>query len=84
MTGINGIHDRAFVVDLHCDTVLQMRRGYDISRRHDDYHVDIPRLRKGGVNLQVFASLANSLVEGKSEFEMVNEYIDCLKSLNCG
>ncbi len=66
--------------DLHCDTVLQIRRGYDISKRHKDYHIDIPRLKEGGVDLQVFASLAHSYAGGKSEFEMVNEYIDCLKT----
>ncbi len=59
---------------------MQMKRGYDISRRNGDYHIDIPRLRKGGVNLQVFASLANPHIEGKSEYEIVNEYIDCLKT----
>jgi membrane dipeptidase len=68
----------AFVADLHCDTVLQMRRGYDISRRHDQYHIDIPRLKEGGVGLLVLASLANPDIEGKSVFEMVNEYIDTL------
>jgi len=49
------LHREALVADLHCDTMLQMRRGYDISQRHESYHVDIPRLIEGGVNLQAFA-----------------------------
>ncbi len=76
----NEIHDKILVADLHCDTVLQMIRGYDISKQHNNYHIDIPRLKEGGVDLQVFASLAHSYVAGKSEFEIVNEYIDCLKT----
>lgn len=53
------LHHDAFVADLHCDAVLQMQRGYDLSERHADYHVDIPRLREGGVDLQVFATTVN-------------------------
>ena len=55
MTDYMTLHNDAFVADLHCDTVMQMRRGYDISRRNDTRHIDIPRLQEGGVNLQVFA-----------------------------
>ena len=50
------LHADKLVADLHCDTIIQMRRGYDLSRRHETYHVDIPRLKEGGVNLQVFAA----------------------------
>lgn len=70
----------SLAADLHCDTVLQMKRGYDIAKRHKGYHIDIPRLREGGVDLQVFACLANPHIRGKSEYEMVNEYISCLKT----
>jgi len=53
------LHREALVADLHCDTVIQMKRGYDFTRRHEDYHVDIPRLQEGGVDLQVFATGIN-------------------------
>ena len=46
------IHASAFVVDLHADSLLF---GRDLSRRSDTGHVDLPRLREGGVGLQVFA-----------------------------
>ena len=51
------------VVDLHADTLLWMRHvGYDIGKRHQNriptapygYHVDLPRLREGGVRVQLF------------------------------
>ena len=47
------LHDSAFVVDLHADSLLF---GRDLSTRSDTGHVDLPRLREGGVGLQVFAA----------------------------
>jgi membrane dipeptidase len=55
------LHERALVADLHCDTVMQMSRGYDISQRNANWHIDIPRLIEGGVNLQVFACFVGFL-----------------------
>ena len=42
-------------IDLHCDTVMAMMRGVDITKPTENLHVDLPRLRKGDVGLQVFA-----------------------------
>ena len=58
------LHAETPVVDLHADTAKLMDRlGYDLSRRHApplprrlSYagHVDLPRLRDGGVTGQIF------------------------------
>jgi membrane dipeptidase len=48
------IHRLAIVCDAHCDTVLRMDRGIDI-RMETDGHVDVPKLKKGSIDLQVFA-----------------------------
>lgn len=45
-------HDRAFVADLHADSLLWAR---DLRQRHSRGQVDLPRLREGGVDLQVFS-----------------------------
>ena len=45
------LHDGAFVADLHADSLLFRR---DLTRRSGSGHVDLPRLREGGVALQVF------------------------------
>jgi membrane dipeptidase len=45
------IHAGLVVVDLHADPLLWNR---DLSRRSRHGHVDLPRLRAGGVALQVF------------------------------
>lgn len=57
-------HGEATVTDLHADTAKLMdKMGYDLAERHDRVmptpinvfgHVDLPRLRDGGVSAQVF------------------------------
>jgi len=49
------IHRDALVVDLHSDAVLRLMRGADFGRRDTTGHMDIPRLREGGIDLQVMA-----------------------------
>jgi membrane dipeptidase len=48
-------HRKAIVGDLHSDTPLRLRDGFDFSRRDTTGHMDLPRLKEGGVDLQVFA-----------------------------
>jgi membrane dipeptidase len=59
------LHDEVCVIDLHADTPKLMDKlGYDLAERHDRPlprvanllgHVDLPRLREGGVAAQFFA-----------------------------
>jgi len=46
------LHAASFVADLHADSLLFER---DLLERGRHGHVDLPRLREGGVGLQVFA-----------------------------
>jgi membrane dipeptidase len=58
------LHDEVVVLDLHADTPKLMHRlGYDLAARHErrrprrtSYygHVDLPRMRDGGLAAQVF------------------------------
>jgi membrane dipeptidase len=49
------LHSRALVCDMHSDTVLKLRKGdFVLGERHSTGHIDIPRLREGGVDLQVW------------------------------
>jgi membrane dipeptidase len=50
------LHQDALVVDTHCDVLLQVLRGADISKRLDFGHVDLIRLNEGGVDVQFFAA----------------------------
>jgi membrane dipeptidase len=49
------LHHDALVADLHSDTVLRMKKGFDFSARDTSGQMDLPRLREGGVDLQAFA-----------------------------
>lgn len=55
------LHRSSFVVDAHCDTALTLAAGGTLAPLpgEEQGHVDIPRLRKGGVKLQVFALWVN-------------------------
>lgn len=48
------LHVSSFVVDLHADSLLW---GRNLLRRSHVGHVDLPRLREGGVGLQVFTTV---------------------------
>jgi membrane dipeptidase len=76
----NQISHKAVIADLHCDTVIPMRRGYNISLRHDTYHIDIPRLVEGGINLQVFACSSNLVELETSSHQHVIRSIELLKN----
>ena len=50
------LHSDAIVVDGHCDTLGAVLRGErTLGERSDRGHVDLPRLRAGGVTAQIFA-----------------------------
>lgn len=51
------VHRTATIVDLHCDTLLDLHaRRRTLAERSARGHVDLPRLREGGVSVQVFAA----------------------------
>lgn len=52
---IHFVHKDSVVVDLHCDTIGRYLSGVDLSKDNEKGHVDIPKLKQGAVDLQVFA-----------------------------
>ena len=53
----SALHDTIAVADLHADTLLWMRAP---SKRHSRGHTDLPRLREGGVKLQIFTAVTKT------------------------
>lgn len=51
-SGTTSLHRDLWIADLHADSLLWSR---DLLDEHRFGHVDVPRLRKGGVNLQTFS-----------------------------
>ncbi len=53
------IHKKTFIADLHCDTIGKILEGADIRKDNANTQIDIPKLLRGSVNLQVFAAWIN-------------------------
>jgi membrane dipeptidase len=59
------LHHRALVVDTHSDTTSRMlddatqesglTPGFDVGRRFKDGHMDLPRMKEGGIDAEFFA-----------------------------
>lgn len=56
---IKKLHEDFFIADLHCDTIGKVLDGFDIREEREEMQIDLPKLKKGGVKLQVFASWLN-------------------------
>lgn len=57
------LRQQGVVLDAHVDTTqMLLRPGWNIAERHRDGHVDLPRLREGGVNAVVLAVWAPASV----------------------
>lgn len=47
-------HDSLFIVDLHADSLLWQR---DLAVKNDYGQLDLPRMKEGGIDLQVFSAV---------------------------
>jgi membrane dipeptidase len=75
------LHRDAIVVDLHSDVILDVASGKrDIAVRGTTGHVDLPRLREGGMDVQVFAMFVHPRYAGKG-FQRVSELLDAFDTL---
>ncbi|GHE28427.1 membrane dipeptidase [Sphingobacterium griseoflavum] len=71
------------VVDGHNDVIYEsLLKGRDLSKRLAVGHTDIPRLKKGGVDVQVFAVWSDDKKFGKGQaFKHANAQIDALEKM---
>src|SRR2546426_3420738 len=50
------LHDRAIVIDAHSDCTQRIAYdGIDFARAQPDMHVDLPKMRAGGLDAQFFS-----------------------------
>ncbi len=50
------LHRESIVIDTHCDSLMDVEKGVrQLGERSDKGHIDLPRLKEGGVDAQVFA-----------------------------
>jgi membrane dipeptidase len=75
------LHRDAVVVDLHSDTLLDVAsRKRDVTVRGSAGHIDLPRLREGGVDAQVFALFIHPRDAGRG-FRRATELLDAFDAL---
>ncbi len=73
------LHEQALVIDTHCDTTQRLLdETWDITRRHDDGHVDLPRIREGGIDAMFFAVYAPQPTEPGAGIAAARRQIECV------
>ena len=72
------LHFSSIVLDTHDDTPQRMlfEKGFDLGERHADGHVDIPRMREGGMNAIFFSIWVPSEVTGPEAVKRAVRLID--------
>ena len=85
------LHRRALVLDSHVDTTGYLGKGSkefrDLSIRNDRGHLDIPRMREGGVSAAIFAvydgkpeKAGDSIASSRRQIENIYEMYDLYQS----
>jgi membrane dipeptidase len=74
-------HYDAIVADTHNDVLLRAMEGEDISVETRVGHSDLVRLKKGGVDIQVFAVWVDPIAFEKKPFKRAKDMIDTLYSI---
>lgn len=84
------IHEEHPAIDLHADTLMWSRwTGYDLHKAHEPPlwraafggHVDLPRMREGGMGAQFFGLVSLPLADRvKGMARVVHEQIDALEA----
>ena len=82
------LHAQFPAIDLHADSLMWARWvGYDLQQRHEPPlplaalggHVDVPRLREGGVGAQFFGLVSLPIGQRRGLAAVVEEQIDLLE-----
>jgi membrane dipeptidase len=73
------INQEAIVFDGHCDTVLGIiNNKKSLEKKSITGHLDIPRMKEGGVNVQFFAVFIEDIYKPNSSLKRTMQLIDCI------
>src|SRR3990172_4985961 len=75
------LHRRAIVVDTHDDTTQRLihEKDFDLSRRNATGHVDIPRMREGGLDAIFFSIWVPVRYNGPEAAKRALQQIDAVR-----
>jgi len=78
----HALHFSSIVIDTHADTTQRLLDGkFDIGERHADGHIDIPRMREGGLNAQFFSIWMSGRITGGTAVQKSLEQIDAVRNM---
>ena len=73
------LHFSSIVLDTHDDTTQRFfSKEYDIAKRNPDGHVDIPRMREGGMNAIFFSIWIDGRIMGPPAVQKALDQIDAV------
>src|SRR3984957_15271231 len=74
------LHFSSIVLDTHDDTTQHFfSKDYDLGKRNPDVHVDIPRMREGGMNAIFFSIWIDGRIMGPPAVEKALDQIDAVR-----
>jgi membrane dipeptidase len=74
------LHFSSIVLDTHADTPQRMLAGtWNIGNRDTEGHVDIPRMREGGLNAQFFSIFISGRILGPQAIQQALDQIDIVR-----
>src|SRR5215475_15345787 len=75
------LHDRAIVIDSHDDTTQHLvdDKTFKIEARNPNGHIDIPRMREGGLDALFFSIWVPSDVTGPTAVKRALDQIDAVR-----
>ena len=82
LSKLRTIHSNSVMIDLHNDILELMLENsdYHLAQLHNYNHTDIPRLKKGKVDVQFFAVWVNPNNYASNAFAKANEMIDLFEA----
>ena len=73
------LHFSSIVLDTHADTPQRFfSQTFDLGKRNADGHVDIPRMREGGLNVQFFSVWIDGRIFGPPAVQKALDQIDAI------
>src|SRR6266480_2423255 len=74
------LHFSSIVLDTHADTPQRMLTGtFDLGNRDAEGHIDIPRMREGGLNAQFFSIFITGRTLGPPAIQQALDQIDLVR-----
>ena len=72
------VHRKAIVFDGHCDTILEiMNHKRTLEKKSTTGHLDIPRMKEGGIDVQFFAVFIEDIYKPDRSLKRTLQLIDC-------